>query len=223
MSTNAGSKVVSKEATRKGYGKVLYDPDAMTNLRSLSEMVRRGYRVQMDTDLENLFLVTSPDGEEIKFSCDKKGLYVLAHVNQIEGFTDREVQRAERAKRLYYNLDAPSLSELKHWVRTNQGKNVPVSYEDIKLLERMEKCDVPTVKGKTVKPHPPVVSKEDYVEMPKELDVKGMVIEMAIDVMYINDVSFLHSIDRKIKFRALVPLGRRKKKKDHTWLELFNG
>ena len=49
-----------------------------------------------------------------------------------------------------------------------------------------------------------------------------MVIEMAIDVMYIEDVSFLHSIDQKIKFRALVPLGRRKKKKDHTWLELFN-
>ena len=45
MSTNAGIKVVDKEATREGYGKILYDPEAMTNLRSLSEMVRRGYRV----------------------------------------------------------------------------------------------------------------------------------------------------------------------------------
>ena len=137
---------------------------------------------------------------------------MLACVNNVEGFTDREVQRAERAKKLYYNLDAPSLDELKHWVRTNQGKNVPVSFDDIKLLEKMEKCDVPTLKGKSVKPHPPVVTKEDFVELPSELDVKGMVIEMAIDVMYINDVSFLHSIDRKIKFRALVPLGRQKKK-----------
>ena len=72
MSTNAGSKVVDKEATRKGYGKVLYDPEAMTNLRLLSGIVRQGYRVQMDTDLENSFLVTSPEGKEIKFQCDKK-------------------------------------------------------------------------------------------------------------------------------------------------------
>ena len=63
------------------------------------------------------------------------------------------------------------------------------------------------------KPHPPVVSREDYVKLPKELDVKGWVIDMAIDVMYINDVSFFHSIDKKIKFRALVPLERRRKRK----------
>lgn len=40
MSTNAGNKVVDKEATRKGYGKVLYDPEAMTNIHSLSEMAK---------------------------------------------------------------------------------------------------------------------------------------------------------------------------------------
>ena len=109
MSTNAGSKIIDKEATRKGCGKVLYDPDAITNLRSLSEMVKRGYCVQMDTNLDNSFLTTSRDGEEIKFTCNDKGLYVLAEVNSIEGFTEREVQRARRAKQLYYNLDAPTL------------------------------------------------------------------------------------------------------------------
>ena len=172
MSTNAGSKVVDKEATRKGYGKVLYDPEAMTNLRSLSEMVRRGYRVQMDTDLENAFLATSPNGEQIKFLCNDRGLYVLEQVNQIKGFTQREVQRAKRAKKLYYDLDAPTMDELKFWVQSNQGKNVPVSSDDIKLLERMERKDVPTVKGKMTKLHPPVVSTEDYVDLPGELDVE---------------------------------------------------
>lgn len=131
------------------------------------------------------------------------------------------MQQAERAKRLYDNLDAPTIDELKFWVRSNQGKNVRVSYDDIKLLEKMEKQDIPIVNGKMTKPHPPVVSKEDYIELPEELDVKGWIVDMAVDVMYINDVSFFHSIDRKIKFRALVPLRRRKKKKDHTWQELF--
>ena len=40
MSTNAGKKIIKQEATRKGYGKVLFDKDVMTNLRSLSEMVK---------------------------------------------------------------------------------------------------------------------------------------------------------------------------------------
>ena len=74
-------------------------------------MVKRGYCVQMDTNLDNSFLTTSRDGEEIKFTCNDKGLYVLAEVNSIEGFTGREVQRARRAKQLYYNLDAPTLDE----------------------------------------------------------------------------------------------------------------
>ena len=39
MSTNAGKKMVSKEATLEGYGNMLFDENAMTNLRSLSEMV----------------------------------------------------------------------------------------------------------------------------------------------------------------------------------------
>ena len=72
-----------------------------------------------------------------------------------------------------------------------------------------------------IKPHPPVVSSEDFVELPEELDVKEWIIDLAIDVLYINDCSFFHSIDRKIKFRAIVPLGRREKKMDHTWQELF--
>ena len=53
----------------------------------------------------------------------------------------------------------------------------------------MEKYDVPSIKGKMTKPHPPVVSKEDFVEMPKELDVRGLIIDLAIDILYVNDCS----------------------------------
>ena len=93
----------------------------------------------MDTYLENAFYATSPDWEQIKFLCNARGLYVLAQVNQVKGFTERGVKQSKRAKKLYYNLDAPTMEELKFWVRSNQEKNVPVSCEDIKLLEQMEK------------------------------------------------------------------------------------
>ena len=100
----------------------------------------------MDTDEENAFYVTSPDGDVTKFLCDIRGLYVLEEVNQLKGFTTREVDRAKRAKKLYYDLDAPTLGDLKMWVRSNQAKNVPVSVEDIKLLGTMEAKDVPIIK-----------------------------------------------------------------------------
>ena len=35
--------------------------------------------------------------------------------------------------------------------------------------------------------------------------------ELAIDVVYINDQSFLHAIDRTIKLRGIAHLGTRKK------------
>ena len=62
----------------------------------------------------------------------------MEEVNQLEGFTTQEVDCAKRAKKLYYDLDAPTLGDLKMWVRSNQAKNVSVSVEDIKLLEKME-------------------------------------------------------------------------------------
>ena len=55
----------------------------------------------------------------------------------------------------------------------------------------MERNDVPTIKGKMVKPYPPVVKKEDFVEMPAQLNMAGMVVDLAIDVLYINEIGTL--------------------------------
>ena len=101
MSTNAGKKAITQEATRKGYGKVLFDKEAMTNLRSLSEMVKRGHHVFLDTDVENAFVVTSPSGDVSKYSCNKRGLYALVKevmCHQVKGFTPREVERAKERR-----------------------------------------------------------------------------------------------------------------------------
>ena len=46
--------------------------------------------------------------------------------------------------------------------------------------------------------------------------------DLTINVLYINDCSFSHSIDQKIKFHAVVPLRRKKKNLDHNWEELYD-
>ena len=103
------------------------------------------------------------------------------------------------------------------------GRNVPGSHEDINLMVEMMGKDVSTLQGKTVKPKAPVVDKCKIMEIQIKLDIKGKKVELAIDVVYINDQSFLHSVDRTVKFRGLSHLGTQKKGENYTKEMLFKG
>ena len=57
---------------------------------SLSDMVNNGHRIQLDTHLENAFLVTSRDGKTIRFPVDERGLYVKETVYETNGYTSED-------------------------------------------------------------------------------------------------------------------------------------
>ena len=82
---------------------------------------------------------------------------------------------------------------------------------------------MPTLKGKATAPRPPVVTTEDVIELPTELQHNGRKIELAIDVVYINDQSFLHLVDRSIKLKLLTALGTRKKGENYDAKLLYEG
>ena len=63
---------------------------------------------------------------------------------------------------------------------------------------------------------PPVVNRKNVIDLPPELKVKGMQVEIVMDVVFINDQSFLHTVDWMIKFCGLVHLETRKKGQGHT-------
>ena len=50
-----------------------------------------------------------------------------------------------------------------------------------------------------------------------------MRLELAIDVVYINDQSFLHSVDRRIKFKGISHLGTQQKDQNYTKESLCSG
>ena len=75
------------------------------------------------------------------------------------------------------------------------------------LAEKVFGLDVPNTKGKWVKEKPNVVSNEDFIEIPPELELAGKEMELAIDVVYINREYFLHTVDRTIKEPSCVTLG----------------
>ena len=123
-------------------------------------------------------------------SQDKKTKRHSVMATVIEGYTPREVARTKWARKLYHNLHAETVSNLKMWLRSNMGKNVSVSFKDVDLMGKIFQKDVATLKGKLVKPHPPVINKNDIIELPPELNVKGRKMKLAIDVVYINNQSF---------------------------------
>ena len=86
----------------------------------MSDAVKKGFRVIFDSKKENCFFVISPkDGNVIRFPM-KKGLYVRddseqpvdCHWTSIEGFTRRQIERAQAAQKLYHDLNAENVENV---------------------------------------------------------------------------------------------------------------
>ena len=90
--TNAGKKIIDKEADIPGYGNVHYDESVITNIYALKDLINRG-RVWFDSAEEDAYNVVIGQ-HEMKFAADPKGLYILQSkerkcFNQIERFSQQ--------------------------------------------------------------------------------------------------------------------------------------
>ena len=59
------------------------------------------------------------------------------------------------------------------------------------------------------------MTREDVIELPPELRTEGMEGDLAIDVVFVNNKAFLHTLNRRLKYPSLVVLGTKKKSKNH--------
>ena len=87
----------------------------------------------------------------------------------------------------------------------NGVHNCPVRLEDIKVAEDIFGPDMAVLKGKSTRPRPKAVL-QDWGEIPPEISYKHRRVELCIDLMYINRVGLMTSIDRSIHYRAVVPI-----------------
>ena len=65
-------------------------------------------------------------------------------------------------------------------------------------------------------PHLPIVLPNNIIELHPELKTKGMIVDLAIDVCYINNESFLQKVDCKIKLKGLSVFGTRQKGQNYN-------
>ena len=71
METNAGRKVIDQKGMIPGYGEVWYDNQVVSNLFSLSDVIKKGMRVHFDSNIANEFIVTTQEGRTIRFTEDE--------------------------------------------------------------------------------------------------------------------------------------------------------
>ena len=127
-----------------------------------------------------------------------------------EGFTDRQVKRANAARSGYHMAGAPDIKAFKIAVRSGLFKNCPLVEEDITMAEKIYGPSVSAMKGKTRRPTPKGVH-SDWIEIPPELTIHNQKLELCVDLVFINNVVALSGIDRQVKYRHYIPLPSRTK------------
>ena len=216
--TNGGQITTNKKGYLKNYGYVWYHPEAITNILSLSNVIKK-YKVTFNSVNGNCFEVHT--GEKIIiFKQMKNGLYAhnttdreIVLVNTVEEnmnkYTQRQINNANKARELYGIIGYPSTKDFKNMVTNNLINNCPITIEDIKIAEDIYGPNIATLKGKTVRKNP-VPVKEDYIEVPSSiLNMHGNV-TLSADIMFVNRMPFFVTLARNIKFTTIEILTNRK-------------
>ena len=216
MATNAGRKLINRQADIPEFGKVWFDEQAITNVFSLADITKR-YKVTYDSSKDDAFIVHINKDHRIRFEKSPEGLYhylpsekyrqqvkgmsnLISTVKEnCEGYMQRQFERAKRAQTLYHNMGAPSLENLKKLLQANTIQNCPITVEDVTLAEKIFGKDISTLKGKSTRPKLHQV-KNDYIEIPKELLKNNTEITLCMDTMFVNRIGFLTTIDKTVRF-----------------------
>ncbi|CAJ1962554.1 unnamed protein product [Cylindrotheca closterium] len=77
MHTNVGSRVLDEEGFLGQFPPpVYYDEDGIANVLAMREMIAAGYRITMDTDFDNAFVVHCDGDRQMRF-VNRKGVYMF--------------------------------------------------------------------------------------------------------------------------------------------------
>lgn len=125
-----------------------------------------------------------------------------------EGFTKREYQRAKKACRVYAMVGRPSPRDFMNMIRSNLIPNCPVTPYDVRVADKIFAPNVGALKGKMVQRKPSPVEL-DVVHVPPEIKSELKNITVAINIMFVNEIPFLVSVSRRVKFTTVERLTSR--------------
>ena len=101
---------------------------------------------------------------------DRELLFKTIEEN-LEGFTNVEIDRARTGKKAYHKLGAPGMENFKYLLKGNMINNCPVTHHDVDNMIKIWGKDIAVLKGKSVRKTPRRVETETH-DIPEELKNK---------------------------------------------------
>jgi len=250
LRSNGGSMETHMIGDVRGYGTVWFNPNSLANILSFANVRKKfQVQLETGPlDPSPTINVTKKDGDVMSFIERDLGLYVhdvlgkndmknqrktnsllkanydyvfVTTVESLENqFSLREVKEAKRARSLYVTLGRPSHQQFLKVLDTNFINNCPITKQDAERAYYIYGQDLATLKGKTTRSNPPHVRPSIHVPVPSYVRQWHNNVTICIDILYINNIPFFHSISRTLKFRTIEFLPSRKYK--HLLLCLQN-
>ena len=127
-----------------------------------------------------------------------------------EGYSQRQIQDAKKARDLYAKVGYPSARDFKTIISKNLILNCLVTKSDVVRADKIYGWDIHALKGKTTrtKPKPVVIN---YLVMPKNILENNKKITLSIEIMFVNKIPFVTTISRHIKFKTVEAIQKRTK------------
>ena len=153
--SNGGELDLNLTAEMDGVGRMPFSEDGIANLFGMNDLIKRGFRVHMDSDEENAIFVEK-NNEVRKFITSNGGLYFHDLWNDSMSFekqnknnkiknnifmqsqkensmwyTKRQIKKAKEARNLHQMMMYPSTADFKNAIKLNFMHDCPVTVEDI--------------------------------------------------------------------------------------------
>jgi hypothetical protein len=113
----------------------------------------------------------------------------------MEGFTRREVEEARKACKAQGMLGHPTDCDFLGMVRGGMITNCPMTPTAVQNAHQIFGPDLAGIKGKKVQRPPDSVATK-YVQIPSVILERHQLVTLAVDVMFVNELSFLVSVAR---------------------------
>ena len=125
-----------------------------------------------------------------------------------EGYSQRQIQDAKKARDLYAKVGYPSARDFKNIISKNLILNCPVTASDVARADKIYGKYIHALKGKNTrtKPKPVVI---DYMVMPKNILENNKNITLSIDIMFVKKIPFVTTISRHIEFTTVEVIQKR--------------
>jgi hypothetical protein len=224
VTSNGGTMVTRKVGSFPGFGKVWFDPKAITNILSL-KAVQDQYRVHFDSGVANTFYVDMGENGVMEFRQSPEGLYyydtnkdhehaAVSLVNTVASnktkYSNDDYLRALTARKIQALIGRPSMKDYTRIVKGGLLPNCPISQEDIVAAEDIFGPEVGCLKGKTVRKKAPKVNETNRHGVPVSILSRYRDVTLCVDVMHINGIPFLVTISKHIHFGTVEAMKSKK-------------